>query len=260
MRREAIRQVPAVDDTGRVVHLFRLEELIKPELQSNAVVIMAGGEGRRLGPLTRELPKPMLQVGGKPILEIILEQCIEAGFRDFYLTVNYLKNHIQNHFEDGSRWRVNIQYIEEDKPLGTAGPLSLLPSVPDHPLLVLNGDVLTRVDYGRLLHFHSEQEAAATLCVREHTTQIPYGVVRIDDVVVEAMEEKPVLSHYVNAGIYLLEPWLLDLVPSDQFFDMPQLLEKALAHQYRVGAFPIHEYWLDIGLPETLDRAHQEWR
>ncbi|SEK59262.1 nucleotidyltransferase family protein [Ectothiorhodospira marina] len=260
MRHEVIHQIPVIDDTGRVVRLFLLEELIKPKKRPNPVVIMAGGKGERLKHLTSDCPKPMLPVGGKPILEIILEQCIKAGFREFYFSVNYLKEQIQDHFGNGESWQVNIQYIEEDKPLGTAGALSLLPAMPEHPLLVLNGDVLTRVDYGRLLHFHSEHEAAATLCVREHTTQIPYGVVRMDDVMVHAMEEKPVLSHYVNAGIYLLDPSLLKLVPSDQFFDMPQLLEKAMAQQYRVSAFPIHEYWLDIGLPETLDRAHQEWR
>ena len=260
MRQEVIHQIPVLDGAGRVVKLFLLEELIKPKVRPNPVVIMAGGKGTRLKHLTSECPKPMLPVGGKPILEIILEQCIEAGFRDFYFSVNYLKEQIQDYFGDGASWQVNIQYVEEDKPLGTAGALSLLPTMPDHPLLVLNGDVLTRVDYGRLLHFHSEHEAVATLCVREHTTQIPYGVVRMDDVTVQAMEEKPVLSHYVNAGIYLLEPGLLDLVPSDQFFDMPQLMEKAIAHEHRVSAFPIHEYWLDIGLPETLDRAHQEWQ
>ena len=260
MRREVIHQIPALDDAGRIVHLFRLEELIKPELRSNPVIIMAGGKGRRLGQLTSECPKPMLPVRGKPVLEIILEQCIDAGFRDFYFSVNHLKGQIQNHFEDGAFWHVNIQYLEEDKPLGTAGALSLLPTMPDHPLLVLNGDVLTRVDYKRLLQFQLEHESAATLCVREHTTQIPYGVVCMDDVTVQAMEEKPVLSHYVNAGIYLLDPGLLELVPSDQFFDMPQLIEEAIAQGHRVSAFPIHEYWLDIGLPETLDRAHEEWR
>jgi len=260
MRREVIHQIPAIDEAGRVVKLFLLEELIKPKVRPNPVVIMAGGKGTRLKHLTSECPKPMLPVGGKPILEIILEQCIEAGLRDFYFAVNYLKEQIQDHFGNGESWHVNIQYVEEDKPLGTAGALSLLPAMPEHPLLVLNGDVLTRVDYGRLLHFHSEHDAAATLCVREHTTQIPYGVVRTDDVTVSAMEEKPVFSHYVNAGIYLLDPGLLELVPSGQFFDMPQLMEKAMAQQYRVSAFPIHEYWLDIGLPETLDRAHQEWQ
>lgn len=260
MRRETLHQIPAIDVHGKVVRLFLLEDLIKPKTLPNPVVIMAGGEGRRLGPLTKNCPKPMLCVGGKPLLEIIIEQCIEAGFLDFYLAVNYLKKQIQDHFEDGARWKVRIQYLEEDKPLGTAGALSLLPKQPTDPLLVLNGDVLTRVDYTRLLRFHAEQNAAATLCVREHTTQIPYGVVRLDDLRVLTLEEKPVLSHYVNAGIYLLDPGLLELVPDDSFFDMPQLLERAMEAHHRVSAFPIHEYWLDVGLPETLERAHGEWQ
>ena len=259
MRRETLHQIPALDEQGRVVRLFLLEELIKPKRRANPVVIMAGGEGKRLRPLTQDCPKPMLRVGGKPLLEIILEQCIDAGFQHFYLSVNYLKNQIQYHFGDGARWHVSIDYLEETQPLGTGGALSLLPQKPTEPLLVLNGDVLTRVDYGRLLRFHNEHEAAATLCVREHTTQIPYGVVRMDDLHVLTLEEKPVLSHYVNAGIYLLDPALIDLVPQDRFFDMPTLLEKAMQHQHRVSAFPIHEYWLDVGHPETLARAHGEW-
>jgi len=173
--------------------------------------------------------------------------------------VNYLKEQIQDYFGDGTRWHVHIDYLEETQPLGTGGALSLLPQKPTEPLLVLNGDVLTRVDYGRLLRFHDQHQAAATLCVREHTTQIPYGVVRMDDLHVLTLEEKPMLSHYVNAGIYLLDPALLDLVPQDRFFDMPTLLEKAIQRQHRVSAFPIHEYWLDVGHPETLERAHGEW-
>ena len=259
MRRETLHQIPALDEQGRVVRLFLLEELIKPKKRPNPVVIMAGGEGKRLRPLTQDCPKPMLRVGGKPLLEIILEQCIDAGFQHFYLSVNYLKNQIQDHFGDGARWHVRIDYLVETQPLGTGGALSLLPQKPTEPLLVLNGDVLTRVDYGRLLRLHDEHQAAATMCVREHTTQIPYGVVRMDDLHVLTLEEKPVLSHYVNAGIYLLDPVLLDLVPQDCFFDMPTLLEKAMQRQHRVSAFPIHEYWLDVGHPETLERAHVEW-
>jgi NDP-sugar pyrophosphorylase family protein len=136
----------------------------------------------------------------------------------------------------------------------------LLTQRPEHPILVLNGDVLTKVDYVSLIRFHAEQKASATLCVREHTTQIPYGVVRLDDLRVLTLEEKPVLSHYVNAGIYLLNPELLPLVPKDHFFDMPQLLERAVQEGHRVSAFPIHEYWLDIGRPETLEQAHEDWR
>jgi dTDP-glucose pyrophosphorylase len=259
MRRETLHQIPALDEQGRVVRLFLLEDLIKPKKRANPVVIMAGGEGKRLRPLTQNCPKPMLRVGGKPLLEIILEQCIDAGFQHFYLSVNYLKKQIQDHFGDGARWHVRIDYLEETQPLGTGGALSLLPQKPSEPFFVLNSDVLTRVDYGRLLRFHYEHQAAATMCVRKHTTQIPYGVVRMDDLHVLTLEEKPVLSHYVNAGIYLLDPALLDLVPRDRFFDMPQLLEKAIQHQHRVSAFPIHEYWLDVGHPETLERAHGEW-
>lgn len=260
MQRETLHQIPVLDEAGKVVHLFLLEDLIKPQKLPNSVVIMAGGEGKRLRPLTNDCPKPMLQVAGKPLLEIILKQCMDAGFEHFYFAVNYLKEQIQSHFQDGSAWGARIQYLEEDKPLGTAGALSLLPQRPDHPFLVLNGDVLTRVDYTHLLRFHADHQSTATMCVREHSTQIPYGVVRMDDVKVVALEEKPVLTHYVNAGIYLLNPDVLDLVPKDAFFDMPQLLETAAQQGKSVSAFPMHEYWLDIGHPETLERAHGEWR
>jgi len=259
MRSETLHQIPAIDEQGRVVRLFLLEELIKPKVHTNPVVIMAGGEGKRLHPLTQDCPKPMLRVGGKPLLEIILEQCIDAGFKHFYLSVNYLKEQIKDHFGDGMRWHVRIDYLEETQPLGTGGALSLLPHKPTEPLLVLNADVLTRVDYGRLLRFHDEQQAAATLCVREYTTEIPYGVVCMDGLNVLTLEEKPVIDHYVNAGVYLLDPALLDLVPQDRFFDMLTLLEKDKQQQHRVSAFPIHEYWLDVGHPETLERAHGEW-
>lgn len=259
MRRETLHQIPALDEQGRVVRLFLLEELIKPTKRPNQVVIMAGGEGKRLRPLTQDCPKPMLRVGGKPLLEIILEQCIDSGFQHFYFSVNYLKNKIKDYFGDGSRWHIHIDYLEESQPLGTGGALSLLPVNPTFPLLVLNGDVLTRVDFSRMLQFHEEQQASATICVREHTTQIPYGVVRMDDLNVLTLEEKPVLSHYINAGIYLLDPVLLDLVPQDRFLHLPTLLEKAIQHQHRVIAFPIHEYWLDVGHPETLERANGDW-
>lgn len=259
MHREMIDQIPALDEQGRVIRIFLLKELIKPKKRPNSVVIMAGGEGKRLLPLTQDCPKPMLRVRGKPLLEIILEQCIDAGFQHFYLSVNYLKNQILDYFGDGAHWHVRIDYLEETQSLGTGGALSLLPRKPTEPLLVLNGDVLTRVDYGQLLRFHDEHQAAATLCVREHTTQIPYGVVHMDDLHVLTLEEKPLLSHHVNAGIYLLDPALLDLVPQDRFFDMPKLLEKAIQHRHRVSAFPIYEYWLDVGHPETFERAHNEW-
>jgi NDP-sugar pyrophosphorylase family protein len=184
---------------------------------------------------------------------------MDSGFENFYFAVNYLKEQIQSHFQDGRAWGASIQYLEEDKPLGTAGALSLLPNRPDQPFLVLNGDVLTRVDYRHLLRFHAENQAMATLCVREHSTQIPYGVVRMQDVKVVAFEEKPVMTHYVNAGIYLLDPDVLDFVPRDTFFDMPRLLETLALKGKPVNAFPVHEYWLDIGHPDTLRRACGDW-
>ncbi len=259
MHREVISHMPVLDEQGRVVNLFLLDELVRKKKLPNRAVIMAGGEGKRLGALTQSCPKPMLRVGGKPLLEIILEHCIDAGLQHFHLSVNYLKEQIKDYFGDGSSWNVTIDYLEETHPLGTGGALSLLTEKLSEPLFVLNGDVLNKVDYGRLLSLHHEHKAAATMCVHEHSTQIPYGVVLLDDVKVLEIEEKPILNNFVNAGIYLLDPVLLDLVPQNQFFDMPQLLEKAIKLNYLVTAFPVHEYWLDIGHPETLQRANDEW-
>lgn len=260
MCREKLRQVPVLDDTGCVVMLFLVDDFVQPKRLTNPVVIMAGGEGKRLHPLTHNCPKPMLSIGGKPMLEIILGQCIDAGFQTFFLSVNYLKDQIKEYFGDGSRWNVNIEYLEEVQPLGTAGALSLLQTRSIESILVLNGDILTRVDYARLLQFHDEAQQEVTVCVREHEMQIPYGVVQLHESQVVSVEEKPLLRHHVNAGIYLLNPMLLDLVPANRFFDMPQLLEKALQNQFGVNAFPIHEQWLDVGHPETLKLAYGEWQ
>ena len=259
MRKENLHQIPVLDTFGRVADIFFLDDLIKPKVRVNPVVIMAGGEGRRLRPLTLDCPKPMLRVGDKPMLEIILEQCISSGFQQYYFSVNYLKNQIMDYFGDGGNWGVQIEYLEESKPLGTAGALSLLPKSIKHPIMVLNGDVLTRVNYSQLLRFHGEHQASATLCVREHKTHIPFGVIRMDDSHVQAIEEKPILSHHVNAGIYILAPSILDLVPQNRFYDMPNLLEDAITLNHEVSAFPIHEDWLDIGHHETFEFAKQSW-
>ncbi len=259
MLKESLQHVPALDSQGRVVELFLLENLVSRKPLSNTVIIMAGGEGRRLRPLTNYRPKPMLTVGGKPLLEIILQQCIEAGFSHFYIAVNYLKDQIKDYFGDGATWNVQIEYLEEGKFLGTAGALSLLPKKPLEPFLVINGDVLTRVDYGRLLSFHNRHESPATVGVRQHTTQIPYGVVAMENLKVLSLEEKPFLEHFVNAGVYMLDPNMLENLTPDEAIDMPQLLEKALENGLGVAAFPIHEYWLDVGHPETLEQASVDW-
>jgi dTDP-glucose pyrophosphorylase len=259
MRREVLRQIPVVDEQGRVVDLILLQELQQPAQLPNAVVIMAGGKGTRLRPHTEHCPKPMLLVDGKPMLELVLEQFMASGFCQFYLSVNYLKEQIIEHFGNGQAWGVSIDYLEEDEPLGTAGSLQLLPGSVKDPFLVINGDVLTRLNPIQLLRFHIEHAAAGTLCVREHTTTCPFGVVQTNGVELAGFEEKPISRQLVNAGVYVIDPQLLPLLHLHQSTDMPTLLQSAQQAGYRVAVCPIHEYWIDVGRPETLLQAHQEW-
>jgi dTDP-glucose pyrophosphorylase len=260
MRREVLRQVPVLDAQGLVVRLLLLEELLSPTKLPNAVVIMAGGKGARLMPHTKHCPKPMLPVDGRPMLEILLEQCIASGFRQFYLSVNYLKEQILDHFQNGKRWGVSIDYLVENEPLGTAGSLQLLPDNVQEPFLVMNGDVLTRLNPSQLLRFHVEHEAAATLCVRENVITIPFGVVQTKGVELAGFEEKPSYRQLVNAGVYLIDPQLLPLLPPHQATDMPTLLQSAQLAGHRVAVCPIHEYWIDVGRPETLEEAKYNWK
>ena len=259
MRQDVLRQIPMLDTEGRVVQLLLLQELLEPPLLPNAVVFMAGGKGTRLRPHTEHCPKPMLPVDGKPMLEILLEQCIASGFREFYFAVNYLKEQIIEHFRDGKGWGVSIDYLVEDEPLGTAGSLQLLPRSLQEPFLVMNGDVLTRLNPRQLLRFHVEHEAAGTLCVREHTINVPFGVVQTKGVELAGFEEKPSYSQLVNAGVYVVDSQLLPLLPPHQATDMPSLLQSAQQAGHRVAVCPIHEYWIDVGRPETLHQASKDW-
>jgi len=259
MRRDELRQIPVLDEEGRVVQLLLLQELLSPPQLSNAVVIMAGGKGTRLRPHTEHCPKPMLPVGDQPMLEILLEQCIAGGFRRFYLSVNYLKEQIIDHFADGSRWGVSIEYLVENEPLGTAGSLQLLPDALTEPFLVLNGDVLTRLNPSQLLRFHNEHQAQATLCVRKHEFTVPFGVVLTNGVELAGFEEKPTYRHMVNAGVYVIDPQLLPLLPPHQSTDMPTLLQAAQQAGHLVAVCTIHEYWIDVGRPETLEEANTTW-
>jgi len=259
MRDQLLHQIPGLDPEGRIVRLFIQREMLPGKILPNWVVLMAGGQGKRLRPDTENCPKPMLHVGGKPILEIILKQCINAGFRKFFISVNYLKEQITGHFGNGDRWGVKIHYLVEDQPLGTAGALTLLPKPPSHPILVINGDVLTRVDFSKLLLFHQEHKASATLCVRAEKTQIPYGVITSRDYRLLSMREKPVVSHQIIAGVYVLEPHMLQLLPPDKCFDMPVLLKNGKAQGKPVFVFPIHEYWLDVGHSAALEQVNDEW-
>ena len=259
MRRMTIHHLPLVDDAGRVVGLATLDDLIGVAEHPNWVVLMAGGLGTRLQPLTDEYPKPLLAVGGKPILETILESFAEQGFKRIFLSVNYKAEMIRNHFGAGDRWGVQVEYLHESTRLGTAGALSLLPEKPSAPIVVMNGDLLTRTNYDNLLQFHIEQGAVATMAVRQYDFQVPYGVVRLDGARIEAIEEKPVQSFFVNAGIYALSPEALDYLPAETFFDMPTLFEHLIAAGKTPAAYPLREYWLDIGRLDEFERAQREW-
>ena len=227
MKKEILKQIPVLDKKGKILDLILLDNLIKPKSLPNEVIIMAGGKGQRLGELTQNCPKPMLKINKKPILEIILNQCLDAGFKKFYFSVNYLKKQIKSHFKNGSYWNANINYLQEEKPLGTVGSLSLLPKKTKIPFLVINGDVLTKIDYNHLLEFHKDHKADITICVREFITKIPYGVVKVKDFKVLTLEEKPVLRNFINAGIYIVESKVIDLLSKNTKFDMTELISLA---------------------------------
>ncbi|TAM45939.1 MAG: CBS domain-containing protein [Gammaproteobacteria bacterium] len=259
MKQTRLHQIPVVDGQGRLVTVEILDELLQSRHRDNWVVLMAGGLGSRLRPLTDECPKPLLKVGSKPLLEIILENFLEYGFRRFYISVNYRAEMVKEHFGDGSRWGSEIRYVHEDQRLGTAGALSLLPERPALPLIVMNGDLLTKVNFQHLLDFHAEHRARATMCVREYDFQVPYGVVRIDHHRILGIDEKPVQRFFVNAGIYVLEPDALELIPPATYFDMPELFTNLIGRKQETAVFPIREYWLDIGHMEDFARANGDF-
>ncbi len=259
MREKDILQIPLLDVRGRVVGLKILKDFLTTPRRENRVVLMAGGLGTRLGKLTANRPKPLIEVGDKPILETILENFVRHGFYNISLSVNYLAEMIENHFGDGSRWGASIEYLREKKRLGTAGALSLLTQAPAEPFFVMNGDILTNVDFARLLDFHQQSGAEATMCVRDYDFQVPYGVVRTEGDRLVRIEEKPVHRFFVNAGIYVLNPSALERVPGDSFFDMPQLFERIVESGREAAVFPIREYWLDIGRGDDLERARDDY-
>jgi len=259
MRSHHLQQIPVVDDIGRVVGIYVHDEIETHERLTNTVVIMAGGEGRRLRPLTEETPKALLPVGDRPLLEIIIRQCANAGISNFVISVNYLKERIKEFAGDGSELGVNISYIEENRPTGTAGSLNLLTDLDGDPFIVMNGDVLTRINFRHLLDSHSRLEVDATVCARRHETPVPFGILHTDGPEITAIDEKPVFRHLVNAGIYVLQPSMIELIPRNTYLDMTDLLNRALSAGRRIGAFPLHEYWIDIGHHENLLQAGVEW-
>ena len=259
MTSKKIQQIPIVDKEDRVIGLHLWDEILRPPERINTMVIMAGGMGTRLQPQTENCPKPLLLIAGKPILEHIITRAKSEGFSNFVLAIHYLGHMIEDYFGDGERLGVNISYLRENSPLGTAGALSLLSPVPESPFIVTNGDVLTNIRYEDLLNFHLHQNKMATMAVRLHEWQNPFGVVLLQDMEIISYEEKPVTRSYINAGVYAFNTEVLRILDYSTQIDMSTLLQKIMARGPQIAAYPIHEQWLDVGRPSDFMEAENSF-
>jgi dTDP-glucose pyrophosphorylase/CBS domain-containing protein len=255
MQARSLNQIPFVDESGKLMGLHLMREIIGAVPRPNWAVIMAGGRGERLRPLTDSIPKPMIKVAGRPILERIVLHLVGFGIRRLFISVNYLSEIIERHFGDGATFGCRIEYLRETRPLGTGGSLSLLLEKPEEPLLVLNGDLLTEFDVGSMIAFHAQGGYAATVGVHEYLQSMPFGVLEIEEQRIVAIREKPTVTYPTNAGIYLLNPCLLDRIPRDAEYTVPALVEDCLGRGERVGAYRIEEDWMDVGRPQELKNA-----
>jgi len=256
MQANSIYCVPVVDKHGCVIGLETETRLLWQGIEDTWVVLMAGGLGMRLRPLTKHMPKPLLPINGKPILEGILERFLEQGFRKFFISVNYKAEMFEDYFGDGSKWGCKISYLQENKRLGTAGALSLLPreNLPKN-IIVMNGDLLTTIDFRQFLDFHQKTLSSASMCVKDYSMQVPYGVVAVEGYKFKGVTEKPAHRYYINAGIYILGSTALKIIPENQFFDITSLFEKLHTKKYSVSVFPMRENWLDIGDLKEYQKA-----
>lgn len=257
--KKKIYQIPIVDADNKFLGLHTLNELIDQSFKSNLVIIMAGGRGTRLKPLTEVTPKPMLKVGGKPILQIIIEKFREKKFNKFLISVNYKSQIIKDYFGNGSKFDVDIQYLNEKKKMGTAGALSLLKKLPKEPFFIINADILTNINFETLLEFHKSNNSFATMCIREYHVNSPYGEVKLKNKNIISIQEKPVHKFFVNAGVYVLDPKSLKFIPK-KYFDMTSLFNKLIENKKKTVPFPINDYWLDIGRLDDLKKGNLEFR
>ncbi len=254
-----VEQIPIINN-NKIVGLFVLDELLLKKRYKNHVVLMVGGLGTRLRPLTENTPKPMLKVGGKPILQTIVEEFAKSGFNNITMCLGYKSNVIQDYFRNGSDFGVSIDYVVEEKRMGTAGALTLIKKKLEHPIFIMNGDLLTNIDYEKMLNFHQEHNSKATMCVREYDIEVPYGVVNTNNERITSVEEKPIHSFFVNAGIYILNPDCIDSIPKDCFYDMPSLFKSLISERENIVSFPLGGYWLDIGRMEDFKRANIDYQ
>ena len=257
-----ISQIPILSENGFLKGLFVQDQILpiySKKLLPNCALIMAGGKGLRLRPLTENCPKPLLPINGKPILEIIIQQCINAGINKFFISVHYLSEQIVNYFGDGSNFGIEINYIYEDAPLGTAGSMQFLKGKVKESILVINGDLLTKANINDIFSYHQLNDAEITICVRENNITSPYGVIEVDGIKYKKMTEKPTFKYLVNAGIYVFQDKVIDLIKEKENIDMPELIERSKSLNKNIIVYPIHEYWLDIGRHESLSKAHTDW-
>lgn len=252
------RHMPVVDETGKLIEVVVLDEF-EFISKDNLVVIMAGGLGSRLGELTKETPKPMLNVGGKSILQGIIEHFKSQGFCKFLLCLNYKAEVIEDYFKNGDWLGVDIKYTKEKKRLGTAGALSLIDFEINEPFFVVNGDVLTTINFEDFLNFHQVNKASATMCIKKISFDIPYACIEFNDKMdLKGVKEKPSLDYFINTGMYVLEPKLLKKIPKDDFFDMPQLFQQCIDEDLTTKVFTIEDYWLDLGKLEDLNKGNKD--
>jgi dTDP-glucose pyrophosphorylase len=258
MQARSISEIPILDEANRLCGLHRLRDVVHQRTRSNWAVVMAGGKGRRLGALTASTPKPMLRVAGRPILERIVLHLVGCGFTQIFLAIHHLGHVIEEHFSDGRHLGCRIEYLREKEELGTAGALALLPSSNERPIVVMNGDLVTQADIGSMVDFHERGDQMATVAVRRYVHQVPFGCVVLDGDRIESMEEKPMLSRNINAGVYVLDAEMVKRVPRNQSIGMPSLLSEAMAEGRTVRAFEISEDWIDVGQREQLRAARGE--
>jgi len=259
MRRRHLHHMPIINARREVIGLHVIDEYFMPQLRNNWVVLMAGGLGTRLGDLVKATPKPMLNVGDRPLLETIVSDFMDKGFYNFYFAVNYMADVIIDHFGDGSRLGANIRYLRENKRMGTAGALSMLPQMPSEPFFVANGDLLAHIDYAHMLESHMESQAEATMGVSEYEYQVPYGVIRHENGVICHIDEKPVQRELISAGVYVLSPSALAYVPHDTFFDMPELFSRVITGGGCARCYNMQGYWLDIGHRADYQKANKDY-
>ncbi len=253
-----LHQIPIISN-GKLIGIQDIREFLAPKNKPNKVILMVGGLGTRLRPLTNDVPKPMLDVGNKPILHTIVENFAKYGYTDIIMCVNYKSEIIKEYFGDGDKFGVKIEYVLENQRMGTAGALSLLQKRPKDDFFVMNGDLLTNVNFEYLHEYHKDSNALASICIRKYEMQVPYGVVNVRANKVTSIEEKPTQSFFVSAGIYMFSPIVLDFIPKGVFYDMPTLFSELLKHDFPIHPFPIREYWLDIGRMDEYRRANDEY-